>query len=39
MEGDTGVVYQDGGIPVSGMAKALDQENWDKIVREFLLTE
>ena len=39
MKGDTGVVYQDGGMPVSGMAKALDQENWDKIVREFLLTE
>jgi glycine cleavage system H lipoate-binding protein len=34
-----GLVYQDGGAPVSGMAKALYGEEWEKEVRRLLLTE
>jgi glycine cleavage system H lipoate-binding protein len=34
-----GIVYQDGGVPVSGMAKALYGEEWDGAVRELFLTE
>lgn len=33
-----GAVAQDGGIPVSGIARALDPEHWDDLAREFLLT-
>jgi glycine cleavage system H lipoate-binding protein len=33
-----GMVMQDGGIPVTGIARALSQEKWDEIAREFLLT-
>ena len=33
-----GLVVADGGEPVDGMAKSLDPQRWDKIVREFLLT-
>jgi glycine cleavage system H lipoate-binding protein len=33
-----GLVYQDGGLPVEGMARSLDRERWDEIAREFLLT-
>jgi len=32
-----GLVYQDGGIPVDGMAKSIDRERWDEIVKEFFL--
>lgn len=39
MRGELGLLYQDGGLPVSGLAKALSPEEWDKIAREFLLTE
>lgn len=38
MGGELGVVYQDGGLPVAGIAKALSPEEWDKLAREFLLT-
>lgn len=34
-----GLVLGDGGAPADGMAKSLDAENWDAIVREFLLTQ
>jgi hypothetical protein len=34
-----GLVRGDGGIPVSGMARNIDQENWDKIAKKFFLTE
>lgn len=34
-----GTVYQDGGVIVSGIAKVIDPQNWDEIVREFLLLE
>jgi len=38
MGSDLGTVYQDGGLPVSGIAKALSPDAWDKIASEFLLT-
>ncbi len=34
-----GLVYQDGGAPVSGMAKALYGEEWDQEVRKLFLTQ
>ncbi len=33
-----GIFYQDGGEPVSGLAKAIDPFRWDDLAREFLLT-
>ena len=39
MGGELGVMYQDGGLPVSGIAKALSPDAWDKMAREFLLTQ
>jgi len=39
MGGELGVVYQDGGLPVSGIAKALSPDKWDKMASEFLLTQ
>ena len=39
MGGELGVMYQDGGLPVSGIAKALSPDGWDKMAREFLLTQ
>jgi glycine cleavage system H lipoate-binding protein len=38
MAGDLGTVLQDGGVPVSGIAMAIDEEQWDRIAREYLLT-
>jgi glycine cleavage system H protein len=38
MGSELGTLYQDGGIPVSGIAKALSPDAWDKIASEFLLT-
>lgn len=32
-------MYQDGGLPVEGIAKALDPENWDEIAKEYFLTK
>jgi glycine cleavage system H lipoate-binding protein len=35
-----GLVYQDGGLIVDGMARNLDREKWDEIVKDyFLITE
>jgi glycine cleavage system H protein len=34
-----GMVYQDGGVPVSGMAKALYGEKWEGAVRELFQTQ
>lgn len=34
-----GLVYQDGGLPVDGMAASMDRDRWDEIAREFLLTD
>lgn len=38
MSPDLGAVYQDGGMPVEGMARNIDAVNWDKLVAEFFLT-
>jgi len=38
MNYDLGVLYQDGGQLVDGMAKSLDQDHWDELAREFFLT-
>lgn len=35
---ELGLVYQDGGVPVDGMARSLDPEHWDRLAREFFLT-
>jgi len=32
-----GLVYQDGGLLVDGMARSLDKDKWDEIVKEFFL--
>jgi len=37
MNYNLGAVYQDGGLPVDGMAKNLDREKWDEVVKEFFL--
>ena len=34
-----GLVYQDGGAPISGMAKALYGEEWDEEVRKIFMTQ
>lgn len=39
MGGELGIVYQDGGVPISGIAKILSPMNWDEIVKEYFLTE
>ncbi len=36
---DLGMVYQDGGQPVDGLARALDPEHWDKIAAKHFLTD
>jgi glycine cleavage system H lipoate-binding protein len=38
MSGDLGLVLQDGGFPVSGIARELSPDEWDKVAGEFLLT-
>jgi hypothetical protein len=37
MNYNLGTVYQDGGVPVNGIARNLDRERWDEIVKEFFL--
>jgi len=39
MAGELGPVLQDGGLPVSGIARELSAEDWDKVARDFLLSE
>ena len=34
---DIGLVYQDGGLPIDGMARNVDPSNWDSIAKEFFL--
>lgn len=36
MSPEVGAVLQDGGVPVSGIARALSAERWDSLVRELL---
>lgn len=38
MSPDLGLVYQDGGLPIEGMARDLDPVHWDEIARAFFLT-
>jgi glycine cleavage system H lipoate-binding protein len=37
--GKLGPVYHDGGLPVSGIARALNGEGWHELVEEFFLTK
>jgi glycine cleavage system H protein len=39
MAGNLGIVLQDGGAPVNGIAKALSPDNWHELARDFLLTK
>jgi len=39
ISGDLGIMMQDGGLPVSGLAKELAPDNWDEFASEFLLTK
>jgi glycine cleavage system H lipoate-binding protein len=34
-----GLVFQDGGAPVDGLAHAIDRERWDALAREYFLIE
>ena len=38
MSPELGVLLQDGGQPVNGLAQELDPERWDEVAREFLLS-
>jgi glycine cleavage system H protein len=38
MSPELGAVMQDGGVPVAGMAKNLNAEKWDLLLKEFFLT-
>jgi hypothetical protein len=33
-----GALSQDGGMPIAGMAKAIDPEGWDRLAATLLLT-
>lgn len=35
---DLGQLYQDGGLPIHGIARGLDRERWDEVARSFFLT-
>jgi len=37
MSPELGAVMQDGGVPVAGMAKNIDAEEWDTLLKEFFL--
>jgi len=37
MNYNLGLVYQDGGLLVDGMARSLDKDKWDEIARDFFL--
>ena len=38
MSPELGAVMQDGGVPVAGMAKNINGEEWDLLLKEFFLT-
>jgi glycine cleavage system H lipoate-binding protein len=38
MNYNLGLVYQDGGLLVDGMARSLDRERWDEIAKDYFLT-
>jgi glycine cleavage system H protein len=37
--GSLGPLLQDGGVPVAGMARAIDPDHWDRFARTHLLTD
>jgi glycine cleavage system H lipoate-binding protein len=37
--GELGLMLPDGGFPVSGIARAMDPERWDRVAREWLLSD
>jgi len=39
MAGKLGTVLQDGGFPVTGIARSISDEEWSSLVKEFFLTE
>lgn len=39
MGGELGLAMQDGGVPISGFAKQLSPNDWQRIASKFLLTE
>jgi glycine cleavage system H lipoate-binding protein len=38
MTPELGHVYQDGGVPVQGLARSIDDAHWDALARRFLLS-
>jgi glycine cleavage system H protein len=38
LDPDLGLVYEDGGVATSSIARGLDAEHWDEIARTYLLT-
>lgn len=38
MSGELGVVLQDGGIPITGIARNLSGDDWDELAKDFLLS-
>jgi glycine cleavage system H lipoate-binding protein len=38
MDPELGRVYQDGGLPIDGMARGLNPSGWDAVARTFFLT-
>jgi len=38
MSPELGAVMQDGGVPIAGMAKNINAEEWDLLLKEFFLT-
>jgi glycine cleavage system H lipoate-binding protein len=38
VSGELGMVLQDGGVPVSGIARSIAGDDWENIARDFLLT-
>jgi glycine cleavage system H lipoate-binding protein len=38
MSPELGAVMQDGGVPLAGMAKNIDGEEWDVLLKEFFMT-
>ena len=38
MSPELGHVYQDGGMPMHGIARNIDEAHWDEVARRFLLT-
>lgn len=39
LSGELGTVLQDGGLPVTGFARLMAEDRWDRLAAEFLLTD